>query len=231
MVMQMGDAGSANNVRRWGIVDLDATQNVTDGAFYSINGTTFSINTMRGSVLTTVSSGSFNGVYGATYTLDTNEHVYEIYYSPYAVYFSVDGELLHTIIANIIPWTNTVTLYCGMDNRNSSGSTTNHIMYCRAFSISRLGNTESASLYKYIDTASTVVCKYGAGRIHTIIIGTVSGNPTITVYDNTIALGTIIFSASPNTGVVPNDIPMNCDFYTGLTIVTTGTITITVIYE
>lgn len=229
LVIQLGDAGGANNVRRWGIGDLDATQNVTDGAFYSINGTTFAVNTLRGSTLTTVNSGSFNG-HVTSYTLDTNEHVYEIYYSPYRVYFTIDGALIHTVNATAAPWTNTVTLYAGMDNRNSGGSTTNHILYCRAFSISRLGPLVTAPIYKHISTATTTICKFGAGTLHKIVMNNPTNN-SITIYDNTSAGGTIIAVINPGSSATPQTLDYELDFYTGLTIVTAGTPDLTIVYE
>jgi hypothetical protein len=231
-VVQIPDSGTTNNKRRWGIGDLPGSGNytLTDGAYFKIDGTTFSVNTLRGSVETQVASGSFNGNYGTSYTVDNLYHVYEIYYSQYKVYFSLDGKLLHTVDANSAPWTNTVTLYVGMDNTNYNGSTTNVTMQCESLSIHRLGVLVSAPIYKHISTATTTVLKYGAGTLHRIILGNPTNND-ITLYDNTGGSGSIIGIIRPSTVSTPFELDYEIDFYTGLTIVTAGTPDLTVVYE
>lgn len=70
---------------------------------------------------------------------------------------------------------------------------------------------------EYISTATTTVCKTGAGELHSITIGETAAG-TITVYDNTAGSGTIIavFKAS----IVEQTFDLDVAFATGLTIVT-----------
>ncbi len=46
-----------------------------------------------------VASGSFNGDWGVTYTLDTNANTYEIWYANKTSYFFINDVLLHTLSA------------------------------------------------------------------------------------------------------------------------------------
>jgi len=224
------DSGLANNKRRWGVGDWVALPTLVDGAFFQLDGTTFSIVTLKGGTPTTVSSGSFNGLYGSSYTLDTNVHTYEIYWTNSKVYFVIDGSMLHTVNASATTWTNTVTFYLGADNINSSNLNVNKNLYIRVMSIARLGTLQSAPIYKHITTAATTICKYGAGTLHSIIINT-PANQTLTIYDNITNSGTIIGVISLGNNTVPMELHYDLDFYTGLTIVNSGTIDASIIYE
>lgn len=231
MTIHFPDIGTINNTRRWGVADYTNIQNITDGAYYSLNGTVFSINTMRGGSVTTVSSGNFNGNYGTVYHLDINNvHQYEIYYTTYAVYFSIDGKLLHTISASPMPWSNTQTLYLYMDNTNIGGQTANVLMHVRSASIQRLGQMLSAPKYIHIAANSTVVCKYSAGTLHAVIVNNPTNN-AITLYDNTVASGAVIAVILPLNNSSPFELHYDLDFSTGLTIVTGANTDLTLIFE
>ncbi len=223
------DSGLANNTRRWGVADWTTLPTITDGAYYQLSGTTFSIVTLKGGTPTVVSSGSFNGVYGSTYILDTGVHTFEIYWTNSKVYFSLDGSLLHTVSATSAPWTNTPTLYIWMDNINTGGLATNKVLNVRVTSISRLGPLQTAPIYKHLTTGTTV-CKYGAGTLHSIIVNT-PANQTVTLYDNTAGSGTVMAVITLGNNTVPIELHYDMDFYTGLTIVLSGTVDITAIYE
>jgi len=71
----------------------------------------------------------------------------------------------------------------------------------------------------YISTATTTVCKGGAGHLHSITL-TETAAGTITIYDNTAASGTVlaVFKAS----IVENTYLFDLNFGTGLTIVAAG---------
>jgi hypothetical protein len=84
-------------------------------------------------------------------------------------------------------------------------------------------------LYQHVSGAATTVCKTGPGCLHGLVVGTPGG--TCTVYDNTAGSGTVIavLNMASLTGTV--SLPFNCDFTTGLTLVTTSTSDITAVYE
>jgi hypothetical protein len=86
--------------------------------------------------------------------------------------------------------------------------------------------------YKHISTG-TVVVKPVAGYLDRIVFNGGSSSATVTLYDNpTTATGTVIaiqtLSASTNVAAA---IVYNLLFTTGLTIIVTGTVDITVMYK
>jgi hypothetical protein len=224
------DVGLTDNKRRWGVGDWVTLPTLVDGAFFQLDGTTFSVVTLKGGTPTVVSSGSFNGNFGATYTLNTNAHTYEIYWTNSKVYFVIDGTLLHLVAANTDTWTNTVSFYIGCDNINSNNLDVNKTLKIRVMSIARLGQLQSAPIYKHITTAATTICKYGAGTLHSIIVGT-PANQIITIFDNTTNSGTIMSVITLGNNTSPIELHYDMDFYTGLTIVNSGTIDATLVYE
>lgn len=228
-------AGAANNKRRWGIAWGATMPTVTDGAWFQLNGTTFSIVTCKGTSETKVDSGSFNGCIDPSYVIGTDVHSYEIYWTNGKVYFVVDQQLLHTVSASSATWANTMAHYIYMDNVNSSDIETDHTLECRVASIHRLGDllTQPISYYQSGTTAG-VILKYGAGNLHGIAIGGTSNNAVVTLYDNTAASGTTVW-ASGTMG--SNTVPFSVDlkglpFSIGLTLVISGAAAnATVIYE
>jgi hypothetical protein len=231
-VVQLPDTGIAGNKRRWGIGDFTTAPTLTDGAYFQLNGTTFGVCVLRGGTETPYASGTFNGVLGSTYTLDTAAHAYEIYYSPMQVRWTIDGTVLHTHEATAQGWANTQSLYLGMDNTNTA-ITTNNKMLVRAATIHRLGPLTNAPLFRHFATGTSSVLKYSAGKLHTVTINT-AAKATMYIY-NAVAstAGTevaIITTTSTDPAVTLN---YELDFYTGLYVVTTATtaISTTVAYE
>ena len=220
-VFKLVTAGTMNNLRRWGAYDT------TDGFFFQINGTTFSIGTRKASSDTLVSSGSFNGNYGPSITISESKYYkYEIEWTPRAVFFYVDGKLLHKIGTGHL--SNFLTLPAKFENVNSGGLTTDVSFDCLSLIISRLGPLHTNPTYKYIAGATTTILKYGAGELHTIVNNDNSGS--MIIYDNTAGSGTII--ASVDLAKVLGTLTFDAPFNTGLTIVTTGAgAKITVMYE
>jgi bifunctional ADP-heptose synthase (sugar kinase/adenylyltransferase) len=82
--------------------------------------------------------------------------------------------------------------------------------------------------YANITTATTTTVKTGAGKLAALIINATAA-AAITIYDNTAASGTKI--ATLKASVAEGSYLYNCQFATGLTIVTAGTPDITVIYR
>jgi hypothetical protein len=210
----------------------------TDGFFFQLSGTTFSVVTAIGGDVSTgkVDSGAFNGDIGTTYLPDTNMHTWEIYYNSTTVWFTIDGVLLHTISNLQTPLSNTLSLNAFVRNGNFSGGTTNAAMYLRSLTIKQLGPLESERIFKYIATNTTTICKRGGGRLYKVIFGNPESAQIVTLYDGLstsapiIATLTNVASGSQH-GKVPTSIEFNCPFHNGLTMVTSTTEPITIIYE
>jgi hypothetical protein len=220
-VIQLGDTGIAQNNRIWGIAYGATMPTITDGAYFELNGTAFRLATLRGGVATYVNNGSFNGTLGGTYNPSTVVNTYEIYWTNSRVYFVIGGELLHTMSATAQTWAATMSHHVYLSNINS-GNTTSVTLTCRVASIARLGPllTQPTSYYQAGTTAG-VVLKYGAGNLHGLNISGVNNNSVITLYDNTAAAGTIIFSTgSMSTNATPFSIHFwGIPFFIGLTLV------------
>jgi hypothetical protein len=220
--VQISDTGTVNNTRRIGAF------NVNDGAFFELAGTEMAVVTRKAGVDTRVINGTFNGKIGTTYALDTNTHVYEIMYTPFRVFFFIDGITIHSQRFNT-SWSSTTNLPVRIENFNTGGSTTNVSLNAFIAFITRLGPAETQPLGKNIAGAVTQVLKSGAGNLQSVVINANTGT-SITLYDNTAASGTIIATIAPNQ-IVSLDFK-GISFSTGLTIVTIGAgINCTVIYE
>lgn len=206
ILVQLPDTGVANNVREWGIDSLA----LDNAAFFRMSGTTFSVVTKKATVDTVISSGSFNGQYGATFAPGTTSHFYEIIYQPRQVLFIVDQKILHTINAANVMWTETMHMHIHYANTNSGGSTTNVTMNSRLGVITKFGIPEAQPRGTHVSgtTAGTVI-KYGPGDFHGLIISAIANNSAITVYDNTAASGTILFASG---AMPPNTTPIQLDF-------------------
>ena len=228
-VIQLGDTGTANNTRRWGVAwGSSAMPTVTDGAWFQVSGTTFSIVTMKAGTPTTVTS--FNGQLGASYALTTNVATYEIYWTNSKVYFTVGGSLLHTVSASTSTWADTMSFHAFMDSVNSNTLGASVTMTVRTATIYRLGKIDTAPIWKHLTAATGTVLKYGAGRLHRIVFNTFGNGATVTLYDALTATNPICITAPPN-NIYPGSIDYELDFYVGLTITITGTVDLTVIYE
>ena len=87
--------------------------------------------------------------------------------------------------------------------------------------------------YRNITSATTTVVKTGTGALMGVIVNAAVASGTITIYDNTAGSGTTIATITyPATLLANHNVfPYFCKFTTGLTIVTTGTANITVVYK
>jgi hypothetical protein len=217
--IRLGDVGETNNVRRWGMFDG------TDGAYFKLNGTVLSVNTMKGGIETSVVSTNWNG--DIIIPTITNVNTYEIYITNAKVYYSINGNLVHTSSFLTTTWTNTTNLNVRIDNINSGDLSTNHNIEVRVATIYRLGKETTAPRYYYTSANDTYVLKYSAGILHKIDVLDNAG--TIYVYDNTAGSGKIIsiIDSSKVVGTLFFDV----EFSNGLTIVTALGAKITVIYE
>lgn len=220
--------------RTWGAMD----QTSQNGYFFKLDSSAgLSIIARKGGVDTLeVVTGSFNGVLGATHTVDTNAHTYEIMWTNSTAYFFVDGDLLHTMSGASATLTETAHLGAYAQIANGA-NTNNNTLLVRVMTISRLGRLETQTMSVRINTLTTTVLKYGPGNLDRIVLGNVPTQAgTITIYDNTAASGTILAVLTPRSPAntfVPASIDMgNMPFATGLTIVTaTNAVDMTVIFE
>lgn len=220
-LVQLPDTGTANNTRKWG-VDSPPTHN--NGAYYVLTGSIFSLVTRKAGTDTTIANGTFNGQFGSTFSVDTLAHNYEIIYQPRQVVFVVDGRVLHTLSASATPWSDTLHLHAHFENTNSGGSISNVSLKVRLGAIARFGIPEAQPESVNQIGIGSQTLKIGPGNLHRLVISAVVNNAVITIYDNTAASGTIIFTS----GAMPaNAIPLSIDmgglaFDVGLTVAVTA---------
>ncbi len=229
--LRFGDSGTTNVARRWGVgwVSGSASSVITDGAYFKLDGTALSVNTMRATTETSVASGSFNGTYTAP-TL-TNNNVYEILYTLSKVFFLINNVIVHTATFSTTHWTSGTINFNAFADVNNSGASAAVTMTMRAMNIARLGLENTVPTYKRITGATTTTLKLSGGFLHAIVVN--SAGSDCTVYDQTTAAVPLIgiINTTKANGVV-GGIEYHHPFYNGLVIVTTGAGTdITVIYE
>lgn len=223
-VFRLGDTGAANNVRTWGVYNILPS---TDGLFFQLSNTTFSIVSRKASSNTVVNSGSFNGdgtKSSLSWTVDTNYHTFEIYITHIRAMFVIDGTPIHTIIATTTTMCGTFHLRPVVTNINTGvGSAVS--CYSSVMTISRYGTPSSQPVgYYQAGTTAGVTLKTGPGAIHAINISGVSNNANVTIYDNTAASGTVLYSTgSMSANTVPFTVELDgtgaLQFNTGLTLV------------
>lgn len=216
-------AGTTNNVRRVG------AYNNTDGFFFQLDGTTFSVGYRKASSDTLVNSGSFNGNYGPNYVMDTAYHKLTVEWTTKGVFFYIDNVLLHKDGQG--HRSNFLSLPIRFENNNSGGLDTDIVFDVLGIAIIRQGPLSTNSQYYHISgNAATHILKYGPGVLHKIIFNNTSGT-SITIYDNTSAAAPVIGVITTTSGAIGEwsyDLP----FSTGLTLVTVGnSLDATVVYE
>lgn len=212
--MRVSDTGLVGNIRRWGVFDA------SNGAFFQLNGTTLQVVTRKNGVDTAVSQASFNGI---PYTLDTNFHTYEIFYSAGQCIFVVDRNPLHTLGFTQSSYSGTYDFRLGLQNINTT-NTTNCQLEARVISILRYGPNTARPQFTRLSAGGTTVLKNGPGTLHRVVVNTASANGTLlTLYDNVSATGTIIaqIELSINIGTLEYDV----EFDVGLTAVVTAVAT------
>jgi hypothetical protein len=200
---------------------------ITDGYYFQLSGTTFSVVTSIGGTPTPVNSGSFNGVLGSTYTPSTNVTTYEVYWNTKNTWFVINGNILHTVSNALTPLSNSQSLSIVLSNVNSNSSISNVAIYARSLSIRRLGAlvTQSTSIFQSGTTAG-VTLKYGLGVLKSIIISSIVTGSVVTLYDSITAAGKVLWSATLSVPTQANsllNVPYSLDFkdmpfFNGLTL-------------
>lgn len=231
----LGTPATANNNRKWGVGWGATMPTISDGAYFEVEGSTFEVVVLKGGVATKITNGNFNGTYGSTYDPGTTIHTYEVYWNTRDLFFTIDGEVLHTMEVSTITLTNTVQFHIYLENTNINNLQTNQTLLSSAAGIRRLGPLLSQPTSKYQSgTTAGLILKYGAGNVHGISISGIINNSVVTLYDNTAASGTILWSSGAMTN---QTVPLSIDlkglpFYTGLTLViSSANSNATIIYE
>ena len=211
---------TADNVRRIGAYDSD------DGFYFQLDGSTFSIGSRQDGVDSLIESGSFNGDV-SSYTMDTGVHKVAIEISMKTVTFIIDGTLIHNLAITHGNKPYTYNFPVTIENNNYNSSTSDVDFHIAGATIHRIGRIRTESTYEYIDTDVTSTLKYGAGDLHRVVVTSTSGE--MTLYDNTSA-------AAPEIGYIDagktsGTMEFNAPFSDGLTVVTSGGPTMTVVYE
>ena len=120
MNLRTSDAGAVNVNKRWGACwGSVSTTAITDGCYFELSGSTFSVANMKGGVVSRVPSGSFNGQLGYTHTPSTNNTVYEITMLNGSILYIVGGVLLHKSTFPTATWSNSLNLQCYADVVNT----------------------------------------------------------------------------------------------------------------
>ena len=222
--LTLGDTGVANNSRKWGAFDA-AGQN---GCYFELDGTGLYIVTLKGNAPTRVVSTDWN--YSRIIPTLTNCQTYEIQWNNKAVYFLINDILSHKVTATTATWSNTMHLGIKLSTTNTLGLGSSRTLRARTASIVRLGAEKTSPIYKHIAGAATTQCKSGPGTLHSIIVN--KPGTLCTVVDNisgtTPAIA--IIDCDKTTGIV-SQAQFDCPFFTGLRVITTGAVDITVIYE
>ena len=196
-IARLGDTGKTNNTRQWGIINGSGPNTVstfTDGFFFQLSGTTFSIVSRTASSDTAVNSGSFNGDV-TSWTPDTNYHTFEIFYTNKRIDFYIDSVRIHQIQETSAPICNTRHFKPFGRNFNTGvGSVCS--LYAQTISITRYGEPSSqAKTYLQQGLTTGVLLKSGPGSIHLLNISGVTNNSVIALYDGTSTSGTMLWTS------------------------------------
>ena len=181
-------AGTAGNLRRAGVYTL------TDGFFFQLNGTTFSIGSRIGSADTLVNSGSFNGVLGLSWTPTAGTYYkLTIEYTPLTAFWFINGKLLHK--ASGAGQSATMTLPIQLENTNT-GVVDIIEFDCVGAYIAREGELVTNATSGFAAAGqTTTVYKYGAGILRGIVISAITSGAIVDIYDGLTTGGTLIWSS------------------------------------
>lgn len=205
--------------------------NDNDGYFAQYDWTTFWFVNRKDWVDTVIENGSFNWNAGATVDADgTAFSKVIIEYSAISAKLFINGTLIHTIVATTESLTNSLDLQVTIELINENGNIIDNSYEVLFATILRLGELESENQYKYIQTNTTTVCKYGAWRLERIIIPDNSGD--LYIYDWVDATGILMCEIDTSQGSEPlGSIEFGMPYNDWLTIVSTWWVKATIIYE
>jgi hypothetical protein len=209
------DPGINNNIRRWGMFD------VNNGVFFELNGTILNVVTRNSGVDVRIPQAQWNA--GSSFVLDTNRHVYEIEYVSDEVVFYVDLVAVHRMSGNTASPRFAVNDFpIRFENVNRAGIQTQVKMMLRGTSFNRFGVTDERPRFLNIAAAQTTTMKFGPGSLRKIIVNTAQLGATATIYDSTTGSGTKIATVDCSNSA--KTLLYDLDFTNGLTVVTTGSV-------
>jgi len=218
----LGDTGATNNSRKWGAFDG------TNGCYFELDGTTIYAVTLKDGTPTRVASTSWTNCCNLP-TL-TNCNTWEIYWNNKSVWFSINDTLAHKVTGTTATWTSQINLPIKISSTNTLGLGASHTIRARVAAIHRLGAAKTLPIYKHISGAATTICKYSIGFLHSVTVN--SPGTLCTVVDNFTGSTPVIAVIDTNkTSGGVGQYNYDCPFFTGLTIITTGTGDVTVCYE
>ena len=195
--------GTVDNVRRCGAYDVD------DGFFFQLDGTVFSVGSRNASADTLISSGSFNGNYGPSFTPTTTAYYkLDIEWTPIGVFYYVNGVLLHKTLGGHL--TGLLTLPIKIENVNDNNSVSPVTFDCLGVAIMKQGQLETSPVSRRVSGTSVTVLKYSAGVLKGIVISAVVNGADINIYDGTSTGGTLIWASG---NLAAKTEPFNIDFY------------------
>lgn len=201
------------------------------GYCFAVSGTgVISVQSYTGAAAVLNKASGFSGNLGTTYSVpNTNMHVYEIIYFGEKVWFFVDSTLLHAETPTTTPLSQITNNNISISVVNAT-TPTSRVVTTWFASVLRFGKDLTRPQSVYIAGAATTVLKTGVGTLHDINLG--SGiNGTVTVYDNTAASGTILAVFTISNNNPPINLEMEVDFFTGLTVVTSASNQVTVVFD
>jgi len=214
----------ANNVQPWGVFNYGVKPAITDGFYFSYDGSsnTLSINSAKAGVITSVASGSFNGEV-TSYVLDTNVHNYEIIYQVISIYFLIDGVLIHKLKPTTSQLVTTQQFMASAASVNSASGTLSATLEVWSMNILRMTSISPVPLFFHINAAGTNTIKTGPGQLASVIINTPSGaGGSLTIYDSITGSGTVIAVSTTANNSGAFTLSYDVTFKNGLTIVTAG---------
>ena len=215
-ILRSNNLPQAGNTTRWGCF------NTTSGIYFGYSGATAMVGYRNNSINFEVST--FNGK--GPFVLDNFYHTYEIYMSNENYYMIQDSVLIHTFVASSSPLSDTLHLPIRIENNNVGFTGTTQIG-CISASISTQGKTNTTPIKKYIQGAGTYILSRSPGVLHIININNPGGS--ISIYDDVSAVvGNLIAIMD---GTSRGSFDYFAPFFNGLTIVTSGSADVTIVYE
>ncbi len=203
LAIQNDNFSNANVTRRWGLFDPVTPISSGDGVYFENTGGVVTLNRLRGgSVVETVSEGSFNGasltgIPTNTFTKDNDVHIYELMMNAGRILWFQDRKLIHDMSSVSSAAYNTVHLTLGMSCFNINGNTTANTLKSRGFSCSRMSTSTANPERVRITSSGSGVIKRGPGNLNRIVMVDVGvGGATLSLFDNITSSGTPILSAS-----------------------------------
>jgi len=238
--IRVPDVTEAGVTRRWGAFSV-STVTPQNGTYFELDEAgALSVVCITGGTPTATASGSFNGdtaTDGAngTYTVDANVHAYEIAYFTTGAWFFIDDVLIHELIPTTAPFSVTSSVPITSTAVNSAGGTESGSLETWNAIINRMGRavTSPTSHFHAVGQTAGTVLKRGPGEVHLVTLSAISVNSVVTLYDNTAASGTILWtSGAMPAQAQPFSVGLGMPFQTGLTLVVSAADAgATVVYE